>query len=129
MGKTVGSNNGTLLFSRNGKEYLTYYPLPTQDNFPFEKEKEEQQYKEGQYINGYEKTNLLNGSTEGINCARIYCEYDKNTKTYTLTLAEGDEGQFLDDPQDLWKVSVGVRNGEVVKNQGCPGICRYNSKS
>lgn len=85
------SNNGTLLFSRNGKEYLTYYPLPTQDNFPFEKEKEEQQYKEGQYINGYEKTNLLNGSTEGINCARIYCEYDKNTKTYTLTLAEGEE--------------------------------------
>lgn len=84
------SNNGTLLFSRNGKEYLTYYPLPTQDNFPFEKEKEEQQYKEGQYINGYEKTNLLNGSTEGINCARIYCEYDKNTKTYTLTLAEGE---------------------------------------
>ena len=85
------SNNGTLLFSRNGKEYLTYYPLPTQGNFPFEKEKEEQQYKEGQYINGYEKTNLLNGSTEGINCARIYCEYDKNTKTYTLTLAEGEE--------------------------------------
>lgn len=85
------SNNGTLLFSRNGKEYLTYYPLPTQDNFPFEKEKEEQQYKEGQYINGYEKTILLNGSTEGINCARIYCEYDKNTKTYTLTLAEGEE--------------------------------------
>lgn len=85
------SNNGTLLFSRNGKEYLTYYPLPTQDNFPFEKEKEERQYKEGQYINGYEKTNLLNGSTEGINCARIYCEYDKNTKTYTLTLAEGEE--------------------------------------
>lgn len=85
------SNNGTLLFSRNGKEYLMYYPLPTQDNFPFEKEKEEQQYKEGQYINGYEKTNLLNGSTEGINCARIYCEYDKNTKTYTLTLAEGEE--------------------------------------
>ena len=85
------SNNGTLLFSRNGKEYLTYYPLPTQGNFPFEKEKEEQQYKEGQYINGYEKTNLLNGSIEGINCARIYCEYDKNTKTYTLTLAEGEE--------------------------------------
>ena len=85
------SNNGTLLFSRNGKEYLTYYPLPTQGNFPFEKEKEEQQYREGQYINGYEKTNLLNGSTEGINCARIYCEYDKNTKTYTLTLAEGEE--------------------------------------
>ena len=85
------SNNGTLLFSRNGKEYLTYYPLPTQGNFPFEKEKEEQQYKEGQYINGYEKTNLLNGSTEGINCARIYCEYDKNTKTYTLTLVEGEE--------------------------------------
>ena len=47
------SNNGTLLFSRNGKEYLTYYPLPTQDNFPFEKEKEEQQYKEGQYTVSY----------------------------------------------------------------------------
>ena len=85
------SNNGTLLFSRNGKEYLTYYPIPTQDNFPFEKEKEEQQYKDGQYINGYEETNLLNGSKEGINCARIYCEYDKNTKTYTLTLVEGEE--------------------------------------
>ena len=85
------SNNGTLLFSRNGKEYLTYYPLPTQDNFPFEKEKEEQQYKDWQYINGYEETNLLNGSKEGINCARIYCEYDKNTKTYTLTLVEGEE--------------------------------------
>ncbi len=85
------SNNGTLLFSRNGKEYLTYYPLPTQDNFPFEKEKEEQQYKDWQDINGYEETNLLNGSKEGIKCARIYCEYDKNTKTYTLTLVEGEE--------------------------------------
>lgn len=85
------SNNGTLWFERNGKEYLTCYPIPADADFGFEKAKETRQYKEWQYINGYEGTDLLNGSKEGVNCARIYCEYNKETKTYTLTLVEKEE--------------------------------------
>lgn len=91
-----GSNNGTLVFEGDdGKDYLCYYPVPSDDNFGNKfnldnLKKGEIQKREGEYIIGYDVLDPAYGARKDIGNVKAYCEYDKTTKVYTLTLVKNE---------------------------------------
>ena len=85
--------NATLSFEQNGKTYVAYVPLPTDDGFDkfmedrgFQKEQSGRQIGGGYSFFGFDQDNLLNNpDSNQFGSNNLYCDYDAETKVYTLT--------------------------------------------
>ena len=82
--------NATLSFEQNGKTYVAYVPLPTDDGFMFEKEQPGRQYGGYYAAYGVEQEHLPeNTGVTQFSSSYLYCDYNDVTKVYTLTFVNG----------------------------------------
>lgn len=88
------TGNGTLVFmGDDGKDYLTYYPVPKDPDFNqkfnvTELKNGNRQERNGETLIGYDYSNPAYGSRKDMYISKTYCEYVNGI--YTLTLLKSE---------------------------------------